>query len=196
MQLAAAVEHLRRIFADPNTAALELIAAVAPRAREMIWRWHLPLLLLTTIAAILSPLSWIFSGGPGWKMALAPALTACGAMLASMAFDRLLLYGQHPVLENLDQPPIENVALYLQLPALSLGLLAVVHPLLGLMGVVAGAAYCLWLAVGVLGRLYHRSAARILTSLIGALVLLMLPLLLFLLLTNLISAVRLWRAFS
>lgn len=175
---------------------MELLAGGAPEAWPMFRRWHLPVLLCVLALSFLSPLSWILSAPPGWKTVAAPALAALGGLIVAWTFDRLLQYGQPPAIERLDQAPIRNVAIYLQLPAIAAGVFAFIHPLLGAAAVVMAVIYSLWLSIGILARLYERSRARVVTALLGAATMLLIPLVLLLAALNLMNTLRLWRAYS
>lgn len=195
MQPAAAIERLGAVFRNPRESAVAFLGEGLETARSVFLRWHLPLLLLYPVAIWLCPLTWIFSGGPSWKSALAPLGLALGSLALAFALDRTVQYSVEPRVRTPEESEPRNVAFFLFLPVSGAGLFFLIHPAVGYLALFAAALFSLYNSLETLAWMYSRSRARILTDLIVAVTLLLLPLLVFFGLLNLLNSVRILREF-
>ena len=193
MQLTRATRYLQEIFRDPAAATAAFLRET-PRgatALQIFYRLHLPLLLTYPIAAALSPLVHLSRRGLSpIKHIILPLMLVAAFYVLALLFDRVIRYAQHPRLEDPDETPIRDVALFLHLPLAAAGIFFVIHPLLGLLTTVLAGLHCIWISLDTTATCYGLSRAKAITHWISALFLLLIPVTALLLARNVLITVR------
>ncbi|MCB1325251.1 MAG: hypothetical protein H7A21_07235 [Spirochaetales bacterium] len=197
MDLRPVAQELQLIFQDPSAAAAGFSERFRGPVIDLVRRYHLPLLILLPVAALLSPAGWLIGPNLGiFLRAIAPVFAVLGILFVAIVFDRVLEYSRTPSIQPPAGPPDRHLALYLSLPVSALAPFFFLHPLLGYLMLALSAAFCLYQSLEYAAAHFERSRARILAQFVSAIIALMIPVAALLFLLNVARSIAILRDLS